>query len=77
MIQSRITSKAQTTVPRAVRIALGIESGDEVAWQIEGDRAVMKRIAKTPDRFSSDPFVNPFATFTEWADDLDSAYDDL
>ena len=72
MIQSRITSKAQTTVPRAVRLALGVGPGDEIAWEIEDDRVVLKRVKP-----SLDPFDNPFATFTEWSDELDSVYDDL
>lgn len=66
MIQSRITSKAQTTVPRAVRKALGIAPGDEIAWEIEGDRVILSRVEE-----ATDPFVNNFSTFTEWADDLD------
>jgi antitoxin PrlF len=72
MIQSRITSKAQTTVPQAVRRALGVGPGDEIAWEIEEDRVVLRR-AKP----SLDPFDNPFATFTEWSDELDSVYDNL
>jgi antitoxin PrlF len=43
---ARITSKGQVTVPKAVREALGIETGDEVVFRVEGDRAVM---AKTAD----------------------------
>ena len=46
---ARITSKGQITVPKAVRDALGIETGDEVVFRVEGDRAVM---AKTADFLS-------------------------
>jgi len=72
MIQSRITSKAQTTIPRAVREALGVKEGDLLAYEIEGERVVLRRSAN-----SADSFENPFATFIEWADELDSVYDDL
>lgn len=69
MIIGRITAKAQTTIPRPVRLALGVKPGDEIAYEIEGERVIMRR--------AGDPFDKPFATFTEWADDLDSAYDSL
>ena len=38
MITSRLTRKAQTTVPQAVRTALGLKPGDEVAYSIEQER---------------------------------------
>lgn len=66
MILGRITAKAQTTIPRAVRLALGLEPGDDVVWEIEGDRVVMTRA-----RAASDPFVGNFDSFTEWASDAD------
>ncbi|MEA3045372.1 MAG: hypothetical protein QOH47_3210 [Sphingomonadales bacterium] len=69
MIVGRITAKAQTTIPRAVRLALGVKPGDEIAYEIEGDRVVMRRVG--------DPFDKPFANFSEWGDDLDSVYDSL
>jgi antitoxin PrlF len=69
MIIGRITAKAQTTIPRAVRLALGVKPGDEIAYQIEGDRVIMRR--------ASDPFDKPFANFTEWSDELDAPYDEL
>lgn len=70
MIVSRITSKAQTTIPRAVRAALGLQQGDEVRYEIDGDRVIMTR-AEGPD-----PFLANFSTFTEWADEADcKAYD--
>lgn len=71
MIHSRITSKAQTTIPRAVRAALGLKQGDELAYEIDGDRVILTR------RPSADPFDDPFAMFTEWVGDADSAYDVL
>jgi antitoxin PrlF len=72
MIQSRITSKAQTTIPRAVRAALGVDAGDQLIWEVEGNRVVVSRVES-----QEDGFVNNFSAFTEWADDLDSVYDNL
>jgi antitoxin PrlF len=72
MIHGRVTSKAQVTVPREIRNLLGLETGDELIWSVDGERVVVSRVSR-----SRDPFLNPFANFTEWADDLDSAYDDL
>jgi antitoxin PrlF len=69
MIIGRITAKAQTTIPRAVRMALGVKPGDEISYEIEGDRVILRR--------AGDPFDRPFAAFTEWSDDLDAAYDSI
>ena len=43
MITSKLSSKAQTTIPRAVRAALRLEEGDEIAYQIDGDRVIVTR----------------------------------
>jgi len=66
MIQGRITAKSQTTVPLAVRRALGIGPGDAVNWEIDDGKAVFTR-AKLED-----PFESTLAPFTEWADDIDT-----
>jgi antitoxin PrlF len=42
---ARVTSKGQITVPKVVRDALGIESGDEVVFRVDGHRAVLARTA--------------------------------
>jgi AbrB family looped-hinge helix DNA binding protein len=41
MPYSRITSKGQVTVPKAVRDALGVEPGDRIAFRIEDDGSVV------------------------------------
>jgi antitoxin PrlF len=71
MILSRISSKAQTTIPRAVRAALGLKQGDQIAYRIEDGRVVLTRAAP------ADPFDDPFAGFTEWAGEADRVYDQL
>ena len=71
MITSRLTSKAQTTIPQPVRSALRLREGDEIAYAIEGDRVV---ISKAPTAMTEDPF----GTFTEWDSEADRrAYADL
>ncbi len=65
MITSRLTSKAQTTIPQPVRIALRLSAGDEIAYAIEGDRIVLTRAR--PEGAADDPF----GCFSEW----DSAAD--
>ncbi|HET9161417.1 MAG TPA: AbrB/MazE/SpoVT family DNA-binding domain-containing protein [Caulobacteraceae bacterium] len=75
MITSRLTSKAQTTIPQPVRTALGLRAGDEVTYEIDGDRVVLKRARKPAAKEISD---DPFATFEEWHSEADQrAYADL
>ncbi|MES2860027.1 MAG: AbrB/MazE/SpoVT family DNA-binding domain-containing protein [Pseudomonadota bacterium] len=71
MVTSKLTSKAQTTVPQAVRAALGLSEGDELLYEIDGDRVVLKKVR----RAATD---DPFATFHEWDGDADrKAYADF
>ena len=71
MITSRLTTKSQTTLPRAVRSALGVSAGDQLAYRIDGDSVVLSKASIRP---TEDPFV----TFTEWNGDADrKAYADL
>ncbi|MEV0061068.1 AbrB/MazE/SpoVT family DNA-binding domain-containing protein [Nocardia sp. NPDC050718] len=43
---ARLTSKGQITVPKAVRDALELHTGDNVHFRVEGEVVVL---AKTPD----------------------------
>ena len=71
MITSKLTTKAQTTLPRAVRYALGVGPGDDLAYKIEGDIVTLSRA-------STGVAEDPFATFTEWDSEADrKAYADL
>lgn len=71
MITSKLTSKAQTTIPQPIRTALRLKEGDEIAYAIEGDRVIMTRAeAEAGD--------DPFSTFSEWNTEADRrAYADL
>lgn len=64
MITSKLTSKAQTTVPQAVRAALRLKEGDEIVYAIDGDRVILTRAAK-------EQADDPFATFGEWSSEAD------
>ena len=64
MITSKLTSKAQTTVPQPVRAALRLAEGDELAYEIEGARVIL---TKASDRGVEDPF----GAFTEWDTEAD------
>ena len=71
MITSRLTSKAQTTIPQPVRTALHLKEGDELAYHIDGERVVLTRVATA---LSEDPF----GAFSEWRSEADRrAYADL
>ena len=71
MITSKLTSKAQTTIPQPIRTALHLKEGDEIAYAIEGEKVILTRV-------SAEVVDDPFATFGEWDSDADrSAYADL
>ena len=68
MITSRITSKAQTTIPQPVRAALGIRQGDELGYVIEDGRVLLMKV---PARAVAPDGDDPFSSFTEWESDSD------
>lgn len=70
MITSKLTSKSQTTIPRAVRNALHIRDGDEIAYRIDGNTVTITKASVVPE--------DPFALFEEWDSEADRrAYADL
>jgi len=64
MITSKLSSKAQTTIPQPVRAALGLTEGDELLYQIEGTRVILTRASAT---VADDPFL----LFEEWDGEAD------
>jgi AbrB family looped-hinge helix DNA binding protein len=42
MSDSTLTAKAQTTVPKDVREALGVKPGDTLSWRVRGNRATVR-----------------------------------
>ena len=64
MITSKLTSKAQTTIPQPVRAALRLHEGDELVYIIDGERVILTKAdtARLDD---------PFRTFEEWDSDAD------
>lgn len=74
MYQSRLSGKGQVTIPVEIRERLALEPGDLVVYEIEGDRAILRR---------GDPIDAAFhaaisATLDEWgSDEDDEAFRDL
>ena len=64
MITSKLTSKAQTTIPLPVRNALRLGPGDQLAYTIEGERVILTKSTKLPTD-------DPFAAFSEWSSEAD------
>ncbi len=64
MIKSKLTTKAQTTIPLPVRTALHLTAGDELAYLIEGDRVIVTKAAYGA-------VDDPFVSFDEWSSEAD------
>lgn len=71
---SRLSSKGQVTIPKAVRQAIGVKPGDLVAYEVRDGVAILKK---------TEPFDAAFhlalsATMTEWSSPEDEkAFRDL
>ena len=57
-----ITAKGQTTVPKAVRQALGVGYGGRIAFRVEGKRVTVHAL---PNEDTSDPALAPFLALLE------------
>jgi antitoxin PrlF len=67
---SKITTKAQTVIPREVRSRLGLKAGDRVRYRMTQKGVLLEKADPEGD--------DPFATFTEWSNEADErAYKSL
>jgi antitoxin PrlF len=62
-VYSKLTSKAQTVIPKEIRKRLGLKPGDLIRYKVKGKAVEIER--------AEAPAEDPFATFTEWASDAD------
>lgn len=72
LIISKLTSKAQTTIPQPIRSALGLQPGDELLYEITDGQVILTkaRTGATAD--------DPFRSFEEWHSEADArAYAEL
>ena len=71
---ARITARGQTTIPKRIREGAGLHEGDVIAFEIEGDHVVVRKVAKGRD----DYLHGLSATLSEWASPEDEdAWRDL
>ncbi len=66
MISSKLTSKAQTTIPQPVRAALKLEPGDALVYQIDEGRVILTKARHAGET------DDPFRTFEEWSSKADA-----
>ena len=71
---SKVTSKFQATIPQPVREKLGLQKGDRVVFEEEGDRIFLRKV-ETLDLAYLEAVST---TLEEWASEVDEvAYRDL
>jgi len=61
---SRVSSKYQTVIPKAIRSRLSLKTGDVLRFHVTVEGAVTLEKVKSPED-------DPFATFDEWNSDED------
>lgn len=71
---SKVTKKYQATIPQAIREKLNLKSGDCVAFEIENEQVVLKKILPVDWEY-----LNAISgTMSEWLSPEDEeAYHDL
>lgn len=60
---SKVTTKAQTVIPREVRARLGLKAGDRLLYRITEKGVWIEKAEAQGD--------DPFATFAEWSSEAD------
>lgn len=68
---SKVSVKSQTVIPREVRERLALKPGDMLRYRVTDDGVLI-------DKASPGEADDPFATFSEWANEADEkAYGNL
>ncbi|MDE0268057.1 MAG: AbrB/MazE/SpoVT family DNA-binding domain-containing protein [Acidimicrobiaceae bacterium] len=68
MLESKITAKGQTTIPKAVRDSLSIQAGDKVRYAIIGEKVLMLPVRPTSRLFRSLKYEGPAISLEDMDD---------
>ncbi|MYB51291.1 MAG: AbrB/MazE/SpoVT family DNA-binding domain-containing protein [Acidobacteriia bacterium] len=49
---AKITSRGQTTIPRRIREAADLSKGDVIAFEVEGDHLVVRKVMPGQDNYA-------------------------
>lgn len=73
MITAKLTSKAQTTIPQAVRHHLGLQPGDRLGFILEGERVLLVKPRPKPQAPAQSPAEPPATSpiLAEWLSEAD------
>lgn len=72
---AKITSKGQTTIPQEIRLALKVQAGDSLVWEITSDGSARVRRAQPLDATYLQALEG---TLSEWhCTEDEEAYRDL
>ena len=66
MIESTLTSKAQTTLPKAVRTALGVGAGDRIRYVISGGPVRILAVQPVERLFGAIDYDGPAVSLWRW-----------
>ena len=50
---ARITTRGRTTIPKSIRDAAGLRAGDVIAFEIDGDRLVLRKAVSEQSDYPS------------------------
>ncbi len=71
---ARITARGQTTIPKRIRASAGLNEGDVIAFEVEGDHVIVRKVSRGQDEY----LQGLSATMSEWASPEDEdAWRDL
>lgn len=62
MKRSRVTISGQATIPKSIREAAGLYAGDVLSFETDGDRVVVRKVARGID----DRLQDISGTMSEW-----------
>ena len=62
MKRSRVTTRGQATIPKSIREAAGLYAGDVLSFETDGDRVVVRKVARGID----DRLQDISGTMSEW-----------
>jgi antitoxin PrlF len=46
ILQSKLTSQSQISIPAPIRLAMGLKPGSFVEWKIQGEQVIVTRVTK-------------------------------